>query len=177
MSVPQSKRSEGQLAVVTQANKLLVYTMRICSNEKSFPKRYRWCVTNRIVETTADITDKIIHANAIYIKDDDSAIERRNVLQKEALELTYVLLNQIQLAYDIFSIAHDRVEFWTKEVMELQRLLRGWNRAIAVKSPNVGNANNARLVNPDGSNNNNNANNSNGCAPDFNNSQHRVSES
>lgn len=42
-------------------------------------------------------------------------------------------------------------------------------------APNVGNGNNVRNINPDGSYNNNNANNSNGVAPDCENSQHVVS--
>ena len=42
-------------------------------------------------------------------------------------------------------------------------------------SPNVGNGNNVRNVNPSGNINNNNANNSNGVAPDCENGQHGVS--
>ena len=40
-------------------------------------------------------------------------------------------------------------------------------RAASERSPNVGNANNVRIVNPTGENNNNNANNSHGVAPDL----------
>lgn len=42
------------------------------------------------------------------------------------------------------------------------------------RSPNVGNGNNVRNINPDGNVNNNNANNSNGVAPDCMNSQDGV---
>lgn len=42
-------------------------------------------------------------------------------------------------------------------------------------SPNVGNGNNVRNINPSGNVNNNNANNSNGVAPDCENGQHVVS--
>ena len=42
-------------------------------------------------------------------------------------------------------------------------------------SPNVGNGNNVRNINPTGNVNNNNANNSNGVAPDCENSEHVVS--
>ena len=38
---------------------------------------------------------------------------------------------------------------------------------VVLRSPNAGNGNNVRNVNPDGSLNNNNANNSNGVAPDW----------
>lgn len=44
-------------------------------------------------------------------------------------------------------------------------------------SPNVGNGNNVRNINPSGNVNNNNANNSNGVAPDCGKSQHVVSPS
>ena len=43
-------------------------------------------------------------------------------------------------------------------------------------SPNVGNGNNVRNINPTGNVNNNNANNSNGVAPDCGKRQHVVSE-
>ena len=49
MSVVKSKRHDGLLAVITKANELAVYTIKICSNEKSFPKHYRWCITAKIV--------------------------------------------------------------------------------------------------------------------------------
>ena len=45
-----------------------------------------------------------------------------------------------------------------------------------IGSPNVGNGNNVRNVNPAGNINNNNANNSNGVAPDCEISQHGVSQ-
>lgn len=130
MSVPKSQRAEGELRVLTKANDLMAYTIAVCSNEKNIPKRYRWCLTNRIIDTTADITDLIIHANSILIKSDADTlnIERRLQMVAEALELTYVLLNQVQIAYQIFKISSDRIECWTGEIKELQRLLRGWRK-------------------------------------------------
>lgn len=130
MSVPKGKRSEGQLRVITKANDLMSYTIKVCSNENSFPKRYRWCITNRIIQTTADITDKIIHANSIYVSSDEDVVnfDRRVGLIAEALELTYVLLNQINIAYQVFHVSSERIEYWTSEVIELQRLIRGWKK-------------------------------------------------
>lgn len=130
MSVPKGKRSEGQLRVLTKANALMSYTIKVTTNEKHFPKRYRWCLTNRIVSTTADITDKIIHANSIYVKssEDIENKDRRLLLVNEALELTYVLLNQVQIAYEVFKLPPDKVEYWVSEIIELQRLIRGWRK-------------------------------------------------
>ena len=130
MSVPKAKRSQGELRVLTKANSLMSYTIQICSNEKNFPKRYRWCITNRIIDTTADITDLIIRANSILIRSEDDIenIERRVNIVSQALEITYVLLNQVQIAYQVFKLSPDRVEYWTSEIIELQRLLRGWRK-------------------------------------------------
>lgn len=45
---------------------------------------------------------------------------------------------------------------------------------MKLRSPNAGNANNVRNVNPSGSLNNNNANNGNGSAPDCMNARNKV---
>ena len=60
MSVVQSKRGEGQLLVFTKASELATYTIRICSNEKNFPKHYRWCLTSKIVDAAIEIANNAI---------------------------------------------------------------------------------------------------------------------
>mgnify|MGYP001049815168 CR=1 FL=1 len=47
MSVPKHRRTESKLEVQTKARELAKYTTTICANEKVFPKRDRWIVTNR----------------------------------------------------------------------------------------------------------------------------------
>lgn len=69
MSVVQSKRGEGQLLVLSKANELSVYTIKICSNEKNFPKHYRWCITNKIVDAAIDISNDANMANSVFVKD------------------------------------------------------------------------------------------------------------
>ena len=102
MSVVSGKRGTGDLTVITKANELVDYTLQICTNEKNFPKRYRWCVTNRIIDCTYEICDLIIHANAVYVRPEDDSFFRRVSYQTQALELTEVLLNQIHRAYRRF---------------------------------------------------------------------------
>ena len=65
MSVVASKRGEGKLLVLTKANELAVYTIRICSNERNFPKRYRWCITAKIVDSAMDISNYANMANSV----------------------------------------------------------------------------------------------------------------
>lgn len=130
MSVVKSKRGIGKMLVVTRANELAVYTIRICSNEKNFPKRYRWCITNKIVEAAVSINNCIVAANSIYVANGDTyALELRKQYQTKALSETYALLSMIDIAYRIFGIESDRVEFWVKLVCEVQALLRSWRKS------------------------------------------------
>ena len=125
MSVVSGLRGEGDLKVITESGKLCDYTLQITSTEKHFPKRYRWSITNRIVQLTLDIDDHLIHANSIYVRsEEDSARRQRH--QLEALELTYVLLRNIDRAYRRFGVGSFNVEHWTGLIKELQRLIRWW---------------------------------------------------
>lgn len=51
MTVVKNKRTDSRLEVVTLSRKVASYTIKICSNESNFPKRYRWCITSKIVES------------------------------------------------------------------------------------------------------------------------------
>jgi len=130
MSVPKSKRTQGKLEVLTKARRLKAYTLQICTNEQHFPKRYRWCITNNIVQEVVEICRKIVRANSVKVENSVDK-ERRLLFQKEAYELTEVLLEDIDTAYMFFHLTTKRVEFWTTEVMELQKLLKGWMRSDA----------------------------------------------
>ena len=59
MAVPEGKRTESKLEVQTKARELANYTTTICSNEKIFPKRDRWILTNRIVNTVLTIMEEV----------------------------------------------------------------------------------------------------------------------
>ena len=90
MSVPKSKRSESKLSVLTKANELASHTIKICSNEKVFPKHYRWCITNKIVDAVIDINNYANMANAVYVTDSGDYLIRKQY-QTKALATTYSL--------------------------------------------------------------------------------------
>jgi hypothetical protein len=66
LTVPEGKRTQSKLSVQTKAIELATYTITICSNEKNFPKRYRWCLTSKIVDTAIEIISDItgVHLNS-----------------------------------------------------------------------------------------------------------------
>lgn len=126
MSVVLTKRGESKLRVLTKANDLATYTIRICSNEKHFPKRYRWCITSKIVESAIDINRYIKMANAIKITSDKDSYAMRKANQTRALATTYSLLSMIDIAYNTFGIEGSRIDYWTGLIIELQNLIRKW---------------------------------------------------
>ena len=130
MSVVKSKRGQGKLLVYTRSNELAVYTIKICSNEKHFPKKYRWCITNKLVDCALTINNCVSAANAIYIADgDEEAHKMRRNYQTKALAESYALLSMIDIAYRTFGIESDRIEFWTRLVKDVQGLIRNWRKS------------------------------------------------
>lgn len=137
MSVVKSKRDEGELVVVTKANELAMYTIKICSNETNFPKRYRWCITNKIVDAALEINNQIIKANSVFVKD-QSDYELRKKYQTEGLAATYSLLSMIDIGYRIFGIDSKRIKHWTGLVLDVQNLMRNWRKRDIERYKNLG---------------------------------------
>lgn len=125
MSVPKSLRGESKLEVFVKVEKLACYTLHICNNENHFPKRYRWCLTSKIIDSVLEIHCLITKANAIYVKD-ESDYKIRKSYSKMALSETYSLLSMLDIAFNMFKVESNRIEFWTTLVMEVQSLIRRW---------------------------------------------------
>jgi len=128
MSVVKSKQGEGKLVVVTKARELAEYTLKICANEKTFPKRYRWCMTAKIVEAAMNINNGVNMANSVFVYDDADYMLRKQY-QTRALAETYALLSMVDIAYRLYGLETARVEFWTRLIYDVQNLLRNWRKA------------------------------------------------
>ena len=131
MSVVKSKRlsKKQPLQVITKANNLTTHTIRICSNENNFPKRYRWCITSKIVDAAVEIARNATIANSINADSDREMYSLRKKYQTVALANTYSLLTLIDIAYNTFSLEGDKVDYWVGLVEEVQNLLRNWKRS------------------------------------------------
>lgn len=132
MSVVKSKRTESKLEVVTKAIELSTYTIHICSNEKNFPKRYRWCLTGKIVDFTIDICNFTNMANSVYVSNYKDFNTRRQY-QNKALAASYALLTMMDIAYATFGIDDDRIQHWVGLVINVQNLLRNWRKSDSEK--------------------------------------------
>lgn len=128
LSVPLSKRKQGKLETLTRARELCAYTIQICKNEKNFPKRDRWLLTQPIVTETLSIMSCIRRANSVRVETREDYVYRR-AQQIEAFAHAEALLTLIDIAYTCLSLETERVEHWTGLVIGVERLLQEWRRS------------------------------------------------
>lgn len=128
MSVVKSKQSVGKLVAVTKSRELAEYTLKICANEKTFPKRYRWCLTAKIVDSAMNINNGVNMANSVFVRDDADFLLRKQY-QTRALAETYALLSMVDIAYRTYSLETARVEYWTRLIYDVQNIIRNWRKA------------------------------------------------
>lgn len=75
------------------------FTIRICSNEKNFPKRYRWTITSKIVNEAVDICRYIRKANKCVLNREMlKEYKKRRKYQNKALNS----IGSMELAMDAF---------------------------------------------------------------------------
>ena len=137
MSVPKTQRGEGQLVVITKAEELAEYTVKICKNEKHFPKAFRWCFTHKIVDEAVSIYCLIREANSIYVYNQDDFALRRSK-QIEALALTDSLLGLIDLAKRVYDLEGSRVEHWANLIKDVRNPLRQWRKSDEQRYKDIG---------------------------------------
>lgn len=128
MAVPEHLRSESKLEVLTKSRELALYTSTICSNEKVFPKRDRWLLTNKIVEASLSIMEDIATANSIFVASKRD-YELRREYQTRAFAYTARLLSLMDLAKEKYNLADNRVKHWTQLVVDTRNLVRKWKKS------------------------------------------------
>lgn len=128
MSVIKSKRQESKLAVLTKAYELASYTITICKNEKAFPKRDRWILTQPIVRECLDAVTCIRRANAVRVATQQDYDYRRGQ-QAEARCHLDAMLTLVDIAYTALGLPGERVEYWTGLAIEAENYVQRWRRS------------------------------------------------
>ena len=128
LSVIKSKRQEGKLQVLTKARELCAYTVMVCKNEKNFPKRDRWILTQPIVTEALAIMSCVRRANSVNVETREDYAYRRGQ-QTEAYARAEALLTLLDIAYASLSLESDRVEHWTGLILDVETLIQKWKRS------------------------------------------------
>ena len=150
MAIPKSKRTTTPLSVLVEADTLACYTILICTDEKRFPKRYRWCLTKQIIESAVQTKMHIAKANSVYVNDAESAKLRRTY-QQEAIADIASLSATMDTAFRLFSglrhidVAENpkkriNIATWTSQLGKVKSLLLAWKKSDSEKYKSMGQA-------------------------------------
>ena len=136
MSVVQGLRKIGKLNVQTKAYDFASFTDHICSNENVFLKRYRWCVTMRIIEAVDEIAINIDLANDVDMRTKNPEILKERIAervkyQKMALRFSIRAETLMEKAYrdnnqEGRHFDEDKFNNWIANLLELRVLIRSW---------------------------------------------------
>ena len=112
MSVKVADRKPQKFGVLLSAETLAAYTVQICANETHFPKKYRWALTNKMVDLALSIAIHIREANAINAGNPEDYNERRG-FQLKAKGECGALLELIQIALMTMPVGMQKAENWS----------------------------------------------------------------
>lgn len=111
--------------VQTKANDLAAYTIDNALKEKIVPKRDRWALGTRLVDTALEMATRIDTANTLRLDNEEEARQRR-IEQRMALTATFRLMTLVHIARRLTHFDESVHKHWTELVNEEQELLRGW---------------------------------------------------
>ena len=123
MSVPESKRAEGELKVIVKSRALTARTLTVCSNEKHFPKRLRWCYTAHICAECNGMYSAVVKANSVYVSTEEDA-RLRIGYWREAYAFSASFAAYIDLALELSDVKLDTIRSWRVDLEEVRNLIR-----------------------------------------------------
>ncbi len=125
MSVLARLRSESPFEVRDNVRKLEVRIIKLCMNEKYFPKRYRFILVMDIVEDAHRLADFVEAANKIDLN--ETFYKRRLTYQKEALIKVEHLMRKFMLAEELkLTIPEGTIREIGEALIKEDKLIRNW---------------------------------------------------
>jgi len=125
MSKLENQRDPGKYDSVEKAKELAGYVIRLTSNEKKFPKRYRFTVTEKIINRALSIADCLAMANEIF-PNTVVELDRRILYMKEARASCRSLLLMVEVAANTFNVQPSTFRELTVSVKDLKKHVTAW---------------------------------------------------
>lgn len=146
MTVIKSKRKFTPLQAITEIKNLVMYTIQLCTDERRFPKRYRWCLTQKIVDAAINVKANAAKANSVYVHDAECYKLRRDYQQRALAELS-ALEVLMDTAYNLFAGLRQskpaatgegpkrqkgiNISTWSCQLITVHKMLLAWKKTDA----------------------------------------------
>lgn len=125
---PYGRRELPEMKVMAKAKELEVYTFKKTSGEKSYPKKYRITLVNRIQSTALDITDNLMEVNDLNLNDSEERAMRFRA-HRAALRACRRLLRMIELSKSLEIIDADSFAYWGTMTTDVKNMAAAWYKA------------------------------------------------
>ena len=118
-----------------EARELALYTVKICSNDNTFPLQFYQTMTSDLVSKAKDIYRLGRRANETYISTNLNVVELRKQyairsgLQRQAIFMCIDLISDIDIAKSLFKLRGKRVKYWVGMVIKVKSLMIAWYKA------------------------------------------------
>lgn len=116
------KQETDDLKVILKAKELTVHTIKVTSNCKKFPKKYRFTLCDRMQNKAMTIYELLLEANRTHL----SNRLLRNELQTKAILNCDELLFYIELCLQLNIIESSSAEYWSKLVSDIKFMTIAW---------------------------------------------------
>lgn len=120
----QDKSKEKEMQVIIKAKELSFYTLEITSNCKTYPKKFRFTLVDRMQRKSFDIYERLLEANRVRI---ENKVLRYD-LQSNAITYCEELLYYIEMSMRLNIITPKRAEYWSSLVSDVKHMTLAWRK-------------------------------------------------
>lgn len=120
----QDKPNDKEMLVIIKAKELASYTLKITSNSKNFPKKFRFTLVDKMLTKSFNIYESLLEANRTRIENK----VLRGDLQTKAITYCEELQFYIELSLNNNIITPQRAEYWSSLVTDIKRMTIAWRK-------------------------------------------------
>lgn len=120
----EKKNKGSEMAVITKAKELSVYTFRISMNTDNFPKKARHSIVDEINKTCLYIHNKLLETNSIRA---ENKAERSEAITK-AIYYCDVILYYIELSMNLQYISAKKADYWSGLAKDVKHMAVAWRK-------------------------------------------------
>lgn len=117
------EQEEHKLQVIVKAEELAIHTIRLTSNSKKFPKKFRHSICDRMQLKSLDIYENLMEANRIN-KIQNGKLKYK--LQTRVILYCDELLFYIKMCIKLNLISVGSADYWSKLVSDVKYMTIAW---------------------------------------------------
>jgi len=117
--------AENELRVILKAKELATHTLRVTSNCRRYPKKYRFSLVDKMQNKALEIYENLHEANRTDLRD---YRRERSELQTRAITYCDQLMFYIEMSHELNIIDMDSMEYWSKMVSDIKHMAIAWRR-------------------------------------------------